>query len=103
MLGKKDSFIEVNRVMLSAENRYLQSYTALRSFMPAHRLFTHASAKTHCKVRETDTYTDTHTYTKSLSKGHATRKTRRAGWQEIRAEVSDGLKETQPKRRKHQW
>lgn len=38
-------------------NRHLQSCTAIRSFMPAHRLFTHASATTHCKVRETDTNT----------------------------------------------
>lgn len=52
MQGKKDSFMEVNRLVLSARNRHLQSYTALRSFIPAHRLFTQASAITHCKQRK---------------------------------------------------
>lgn len=58
MLGKKDSLMELNRVGLSARNRHSQSYTTLRIFMPAHRLFTHASAPTHCKVRDTHTHTN---------------------------------------------
>lgn len=62
MLGKKDGFIEVNRVGLSAENRHLQSYTTLRISMLAHRLFTHASAPAHCKVWETHKHKHTHIY-----------------------------------------
>lgn len=55
MLGKKDIFMEVNRVWLSGGNRHLQSCTTLCSFMPAYRLFTLESAPTHCKLRETHT------------------------------------------------
>lgn len=58
MLGKKGSFIEVNRVGLFAGNRHLQSYTTLHIFMPAHILFTHASAPAHCKSEG-----NRHTYT----------------------------------------
>lgn len=58
-------------------------------FHDAHRLFTHASAPTHCKVRET--------HTNPAQLGPDARKTRRPGWQEIRAEVSEGWREVQPK------
>lgn len=89
----------------SAGNRHLQSNTTLRSFMPAHRLFTHASAlaplqSNGSKHSHTHTHTDTQIF--SLSIGPATKKTQKAGWQEIRAEVREGWKEVQPKRRKHQ-
>lgn len=69
--------------------------TALHTFnRPAHRLFTHASAPK--EQEKMGTNTNTHTNMPPLN-WSCTPGGQRAGWQEIRAEVSQGWKEGQPK------